>query len=115
MNPSFKIRGRAIGPGHPVYVVAELSGNDNQDLELAVKTVEAACRAGVDAIKLQTYTPDTLTIDCANKWFRVGGTNREWRGQTLYELYGRAYTPSGSRSFSGSPRGMASSLLLRFR
>jgi N-acetylneuraminate synthase len=93
MSAEFEIRGRAIGPGQPVYVVAELSGNHNQSLELAVKTVEAACRAGVDAIKLQTYTPDTLTIDCANKWFRVGGTNREWRGQTLYELYGRAYTP----------------------
>ncbi len=93
MTASFKIRGRAIGPGHPAYIVAELSGNHNQSFALAAKTVEAACRAGVDAIKLQTYTPDTLTIDCANKWFRVGGTNREWRGQTLYELYGKAHTP----------------------
>jgi pseudaminic acid synthase len=93
MTALFKIRGRAIGPGHPAYIIAELSGNHNQSFALAVKTVEAACRAGVDAIKLQTYTPDTLTIDCANKWFRVRGTNREWRGQTLYELYGKAYTP----------------------
>lgn len=93
MSASFKIRGRAIGPGHPAYIVAELSGNHNQSYALAAKTVEAACRAGVDAVKLQTYTPDTLTIDCANKWFRVGGTNREWRGQTLYKLYGRAHTP----------------------
>lgn len=93
MAAGFKIRGRAIGPGHPAYIVAELSGNHNQSFALAAKTVEAACRAGVDAIKLQTYTPDTLTIDCDNKWFRVGGTNREWRGQTLYELYGKAHTP----------------------
>jgi len=93
MTASIRIRGRAIGPGHPAYIVAELSGNHNQSFALAARTVEAACRAGVDAVKLQTYTPDTLTIDCDNKWFRVGGTNRAWRGQTLYELYGKAYTP----------------------
>jgi len=93
MTASIRIRGRAIGPGHPAYIVAELSGNHNQSFALAARTVEAACRAGVDAVKLQTYTPDTLTIDCDNKWFRVGGTNRAGRGQTLYELYGKAYTP----------------------
>jgi sialic acid synthase SpsE len=93
MTARFRIGGRAIGPGHPAYIVAELSGNHNQSHALAAKTVEAACRAGVDAIKLQTYTPDTLTIDCANKWFRVSGTNRKWRGQTLYKLYGKADTP----------------------
>jgi N-acetylneuraminate synthase len=93
MTASFKIRGRAIGPRHPAYIVAELSGNHNQSLALAAKIVEAACQSGVDAVKLQTYTPDTLTIDCDNKWFRVGGTNREWQGQTLYQLYRKAYTP----------------------
>src|SRR5262245_30106175 len=93
MSASIRIAGRAIGPGHPAYIVAELSGNHNQSFALAARTVEAACRAGVDAVKLQTYTPDTLTIDCDKKWFRVGGTNRAWRGQTLYELYGKAYTP----------------------
>jgi len=90
---ALKIGTRRIGPGKPVYVVAELSGNHNHRLDRAVEIVEAACEAGVDAIKLQTYTPDTLTIDCSNKWFRVGGTNAEWRGQTLYELYQSAYTP----------------------
>src|SRR5215467_1711166 len=93
MAASFKIAGRAIGAGHPSYIVAELSGNHNQSLARATRIVEAACQAGVDAIKLQTYTADTLTIDCDNKWFRVKGTNREWQGQTLYQLYEKAYTP----------------------
>ena len=93
MAASFKIAGRAIGAGNPSYIVAELSGNHNQSLALATRIVEAACQAGVDAIKLQTYTADTLTIDCDNKWFRVKGTNREWQGQTLYQLYEKAYTP----------------------
>jgi len=93
MAASFKIAGRAIGAGNPSYIVAELSGNHNQSLALATRIVEAACQAGVDAIKLQTYTAYTLTIDCDNKWFRVKGTNREWQGQTLYQLYEKAYTP----------------------
>jgi pseudaminic acid synthase len=90
---TFRIGDRRIGPGHPTFIVAEVSGNHNQSLARAVDIVEEACAAGVDAIKLQTYTPDTLTIDCDGKWFRVGGTNEEWRGQTLYELYRSAYTP----------------------
>lgn len=93
MGPAFKIGARAIGPGHPTYIVAEVSGNHNQSFARAVEIVEAACKAGVDAIKLQTYTPDTLTIDCDKKWFRVAGTNEAWRGQTLYGLYRAAYTP----------------------
>ena len=93
MASVFRIGARPIGPGHPTFIVAELSGNHNQSFARAVDLVEAACAAGVDAIKLQTYTPDTLTIDCNNRWFRVAGTNEEWRGQTLYELYRTAYTP----------------------
>jgi pseudaminic acid synthase len=93
MGSLFRIGARPIGPGHPTFIVAELSGNHNQSFARAVDIVEAACAAGVDAIKLQTYTPDTLTIDCNNRWFRVAGTNEEWRGQTLYELYRTAYTP----------------------
>jgi N-acetylneuraminate synthase len=88
-----KIGARRIGSREPVYIVAEVSGNHNQSKDRAVQIVEEACRAGVDAIKLQTYTPDTLTIDCDSKWFRVKGTNAEWRGKTLYELYQSAYTP----------------------
>lgn len=93
MRKNFKIANKVIGQGKPTYIVAELSGNHNQSYGRAVKIVEAACRAGVDAIKLQTYTPDTLTINCDNRWFQVKGTNKEWMGQTLYGLYRSAYTP----------------------
>ena len=85
------IGGRAVGPGHRVYVVAELSANHQQQFETAVRTVEAAHRAGADAIKLQTYTADTLTIDSDQKWFRIEqGT---WAGRRLYDLYREASTP----------------------
>lgn len=88
----FEINGQRIGPGEPVYIVAEMSANHNQDSEQAVKILEAAKEAGADAVKLQTYTPDTLTIDCDNKYFRIGeGTI--WEGRTLYDLYGEAYIP----------------------
>lgn len=91
-NFQMRIDDRCIGPGQPVYVVAEMSANHGQDFEQAVAIVQAAKEAGADAIKLQTYTPDTLTIDCDNEHFRIGeGTI--WEGRTLYELYGEAYTP----------------------
>ncbi len=74
------------------FIVAELSANHNHSFDLAVKTIKAAKDAGADAIKLQTYTPDTITIDCDNKYFRIQqGTL--WDGKTLYELYQEAYTP----------------------
>ena len=68
-----------------------MSANHNQDFDKAVKIIEAAKEAGADAIKLQTYTPETITIDCDNEFFRIKGTM--WEGKTLYELYGEAYTP----------------------
>lgn len=83
---------RYIGPGHPVFIIAEMSGNHNQDIRKAYKIIDAASRAGADAIKLQTYTADTLTIDCDNKYFQVR-VNKAWKGQTLYSLYEKAYTP----------------------
>ena len=86
-----EINARRIGPGYPTYIVAEMSANHNQSFEQAIKIVEAAKQAGADAIKIQTYTPDTITIDCANEYFRVKGTL--WDGRTLYDLYGEAYTP----------------------
>lgn len=85
------IEGREIGPGHPAYVIAELSANHGQRLEQALRIVEAAADAGADAIKLQTYTPDTLTIDAANDYFRISGTL--WDGRTLHDLYREAFMP----------------------
>ncbi|MCD4652233.1 MAG: pseudaminic acid synthase [Candidatus Cloacimonetes bacterium] len=85
------INDRKVGKGHPVYIIAEMSANQYQNFNQAVKMIEAAKVAGADAIKLQTYTPDTITIDCDNEYFRIKGTI--WEGKTLYELYGEAYTP----------------------
>lgn len=90
-NRVFEINGRRIGPGSPVYLVAEMSANHNQDFDQAVKILRAAKEAGADAIKLQTYTPDTITIDADNPYFQVQGTL--WHGTKLYDLYAKAYTP----------------------
>lgn len=86
------INNRTIGGGHPVYIIAEMSANHGQSYDEAVKIIHAAKEAGADAIKLQTYTPDTMTIDCDNEYFRIGkGTI--WEGRSLYDLYKEAYTP----------------------
>lgn len=85
------INNRYITKGQPVYIIAEMSANHNQDFDHAVRIIKAANEAGADAVKLQTYTPDTITIDCDNDYFRINGTI--WEGKTLYELYGEAYTP----------------------
>ena len=87
-----KIGNREIGDGKPVFVIAELSANHNQNFDTAVKTVYAAKEAGADAIKLQTYTADTITLDCDNDYFQIKqGTI--WDGTTLHKLYQQAYTP----------------------
>lgn len=91
MLPFLEIHGRRIGPGLPSYIIAELSGNHGQNYEQAVELVKAAKACGADAVKLQTYTPDTLTVDCDNRYFRIQSTL--WHGRTLYDLYGEAYTP----------------------
>lgn len=87
-----KIGEQWIGMGEPCYLVAEISANHNQNLSRAKAIVKAAKEAGADAVKLQTYTPDTLTIDSDREWFQVPGDSL-WRGKTLYQLYGEAYTP----------------------
>jgi len=91
VSPTIRIGERRIGSGCPVYVVAELSANHRQDYDLAVDTIIAAKASGADAIKLQTYTADTMTIDCDNEYFQVKGT--PWEGETLHSLYLKAYTP----------------------
>lgn len=89
---SIKIGQRNVGHGLPIYIIAELSANHNQDFAEAIQLVKAAKEVGADAVKLQTYTPDTITIDCDNEYFRIGkGTI--WEGKTLYKLYQEAYTP----------------------
>jgi pseudaminic acid synthase len=91
MKNNFSIGKRNIGPGYPTFIVAEISGNHNQSYKKALKIIDSAIEAGVDAIKLQTYTADTLTIDSNKKWFRI--TKGPWKGQNLYQLYKKAYTP----------------------
>jgi pseudaminic acid synthase len=92
VTPTLRIGNRAIGQGQPVYVVAELSANHNQAFENAVRLVQEAKEAGADAVKLQTYTADTITIRSEGEQFRIGGGTL-WDGRTLHELYGEAYMP----------------------
>ncbi|HCQ56575.1 MAG TPA: pseudaminic acid synthase, partial [Sulfitobacter sp.] len=88
---TIRIGGRELGPGHPSFIIAELSANHNHDLVRAKRIVKAAADAGADAIKLQTYTADTLTFDSDAPHFRVDGTI--WEGMNLYQLYQEAYLP----------------------
>lgn len=91
MREMLEISGRRIGQGYPCYIIAEMSGNHGQRFEDAVNIIEAAKAAGADAVKLQTYTPDTLTIDCNNPHFRINGTL--WNGRALYDLYRETFMP----------------------
>lgn len=88
---NFRIGERRIGMGFPAYIVAELSGNHNRSLDRALELIHAAAEAGVDAIKLQTYTPDTITLNSDKPDFLIRGT--VWNGRRLYELYREAFTP----------------------
>jgi pseudaminic acid synthase len=92
VNMKVQIGERSIGPGRSVYVIAELSANHNQDFDQAVRIIEAAKQAGADAIKLQTYTADTMTIASDREEFRIAG-GTIWDGRKLHELYVEAYTP----------------------
>ncbi|MFT5635015.1 MAG: pseudaminic acid synthase [Cognaticolwellia sp.] len=87
------IAGRKIGLAQTPFVIAELSGNHNQSLDLAIEMVEAAAKSGVHAIKLQTYTADTMTLDCEHDDFQISEGDNLWQGNSLHKLYQKAYTP----------------------
>lgn len=91
MTRSITVGDRTVGSDSPVYIIAEMSGNHGQDFNEAVRILRAAKSAGADAIKLQTYRADTLTIDSSAEAFNITGT--PWSGRTLFELYSEAYTP----------------------
>jgi N-acetylneuraminate synthase len=84
---------REIGAGQSPFVIAEMSGNHNQSLERALEIVGAAARAGAHAIKIQTYTPDTMTINLDEREFHIGDPGSPWAGESLYNLYKKAHTP----------------------
>ena len=86
----FLIGDRKIGMGHKPFIIAEMSGNHNQSIDRALAIVDAAAEAGADAIKLQTYTADTMTIKGA---YKINDENSLWKGRELYDLYKEAYTP----------------------
>jgi len=86
-----QIKNRSIGDGNPAYLIAEMSANHAGDMGRALEIIHAAKESGADCIKIQTYTPDTITLNCNNEFFTLSGGT--WKGENLYELYGKAYTP----------------------
>jgi pseudaminic acid synthase len=93
MKQDFFIGHHPIGAGHPPFVIAEMSGNHNQSLDRALQIVEAAAKTGAHALKIQTYTPDTMTLDLDEREFHIADAGSLWNGTSLYKLYGEAYTP----------------------
>jgi pseudaminic acid synthase len=87
------LAGKKVGIGHKPFVIAEMSGNHNQSLEKALKIVEVAAACGVDALKIQTYTADTMTLDISENEFFIADKNSLWEGNSLYKLYEKAHTP----------------------
>jgi len=93
MNTHIKIGNRKIGLGHAPFIIAEMSGNHNQSLDRALAIVDAAARCGAHALKLQTYTADTMTLDIGDGEFFIEDPNSLWKGASLHKLYQQAYTP----------------------
>ncbi len=93
MTNSISIGGRPIGIEHPPFLIAEMSGNHNQSLDRALEIVDAAAATGAHAIKLQTYTADTITLDVKKEEFFIRDANSLWKGNSLHQLYKQAYTP----------------------
>src|SRR5260370_27773090 len=92
-NGEVEIAGRKIGLHHKPFVIAEMSGNHNQSLDRALEIVEAAARCGVDALKIQTYTAETMTLDVDEGEFFISDPGSLWKGKSLFPLYHEAYTP----------------------
>ncbi|HNX90582.1 MAG TPA: pseudaminic acid synthase [Candidatus Omnitrophota bacterium] len=88
---NFRVGNKSVGEDAPAFIIAEISANHGQDFDRAVRTIAAAAECGVDAVKFQTYTPDTITMKSNDKSFRID--EKLWRGKTLYDLYKEAYTP----------------------
>lgn len=93
MTKTISIAGRSIGLSHRPFIIAEMSGNHNQSLERALAIVEAAAKSGAHALKLQTYTADTMTLNLGEGEFFIDDPNSLWRGTSLHKLYQEAYTP----------------------
>jgi pseudaminic acid synthase len=93
LNTSFELCGRRIGQDASPFVIAEMSGNHNQSLQRSLDIVDAVARSGAHALKIQTYTPDTMTLDLKDGDFFVADKNNLWHGTTLYQLYAQAHTP----------------------
>lgn len=93
MTTDIEISGIKIGPDHPPFIIAEMSGNHNQSLDRAIAIVEAAAKSGAHALKLQTYTADTMTLNIENEDFVISNPNSPWEGANLYKLYQDAHTP----------------------
>jgi len=93
MRNVIRVRNREIGPECPPFIVAEMSGNHNQSLDRALEIVEAAARSGAHALKMQTYTADTMTLDLNEREFLIRDPDSLWKGTSLYELYQKAHTP----------------------
>lgn len=93
MQKLLKIGNRMVGVDHPPFIIAEMSGNHNQSLERALEIVEAVAKTGAHALKIQTYTPDTMTLDIDEGEFHISDAKSLWAGTSLYKLYAEAYTP----------------------
>lgn len=92
-HAEIKISGHTIGRDHAPFIIAEMSGNHNQSLERALEIVEAAAKSGAHALKIQTYTAETMTLDLDEGEFFISDPNSLWKGKSLYDLYQEAYTP----------------------
>lgn len=93
MSMPIRIAERLVGRDQVPFIIAEMSGNHNQSLERALEIVDAAAQTGAHALKIQTYTPETMTIDLDEREFHISDSKSLWAGASLYELYGKAYTP----------------------